>query len=104
MAVMSTVETAAAAHDTTGGMITRISEAAAITKLGINVYIVNCEGSNNRGVKTLFGDPRKMSAFGVRQRFKPLMTMNRPNAISELRHPMVLRSFMRERLTGYGFF
>lgn len=38
--VMSTVETSVAAHDTTGGMLTKISEAAAIAKLGIDVYIV----------------------------------------------------------------
>lgn len=36
----STVEITVAAHDTTGGMVTKISEAAAIAKLGIDVYIV----------------------------------------------------------------
>lgn len=35
-----TVETSVAAHDTTGGMETKISEAAMIAKLGIDVYIV----------------------------------------------------------------
>ncbi|CAL5355013.1 unnamed protein product [Camellia sinensis] len=35
------VEITVAAHDTTGGMETKISEAAAIAKLGIDVYIVN---------------------------------------------------------------
>ncbi|XP_011012590.1 PREDICTED: uncharacterized protein LOC105116803 [Populus euphratica] len=34
------VETTVAAHDTTGGMATKISEAALIAKLGIDVYIV----------------------------------------------------------------
>lgn len=29
-----------AAHDTTGGMMTKINEAAMIAKLGIDVYIV----------------------------------------------------------------
>ncbi|KAK3027382.1 hypothetical protein RJ639_040180 [Escallonia herrerae] len=36
----STVEITIAAHDTTGGMVTKISEAAMIAKLGIDVYIV----------------------------------------------------------------
>lgn len=35
-----TVEFTVAAHDTTGGMVTKISEAASIAKLGIDVYIV----------------------------------------------------------------
>ena len=34
------VQTTTAAHDTTGGMATKISEAAMIAKLGIDVYIV----------------------------------------------------------------
>lgn len=34
------VELTVAAHDTTGGMKTKISEAAMIAKLGIDVYIV----------------------------------------------------------------
>lgn len=33
------VEITVAAHDTTGGMETKIAEAAAIAKLGIDVYI-----------------------------------------------------------------
>ena len=37
---MSTVKTTAAAHDTTGGMETKIAEAAMIARLGIDVYIV----------------------------------------------------------------
>lgn len=40
MACISTVELTVAAHDTTGGMKTKISEAAMIAKLGIDVYIV----------------------------------------------------------------
>ncbi|KAH6754863.1 Amino acid kinase family protein [Perilla frutescens var. hirtella] len=36
----SQVEISVAAHDTTGGMVTKISEAAVIAKLGIDVYIV----------------------------------------------------------------
>lgn len=36
----SAVEITVAAHDTTGGMVTKISEAAMIAKLGIDVYIV----------------------------------------------------------------
>lgn len=35
----STVEFTVAAHDTTGGMVTKITEAAMIAKLGIDVYI-----------------------------------------------------------------
>lgn len=42
MVVMSTDETAAA-HDTTGRMMTKIPEAAAIAKLGINLFVVHCE-------------------------------------------------------------
>lgn len=34
------VEITVAAHDTTGGMMTKISEASMIAKLGIDVYIV----------------------------------------------------------------
>lgn len=34
------VETTVAAHDTTGGMMTKITEAAMIARLGIDVYIV----------------------------------------------------------------
>jgi isopentenyl phosphate kinase len=40
MWLLSTVELTVAAHDTTGGMKTKISEAAMIAKLGIDVYIV----------------------------------------------------------------
>lgn len=38
--IWSTVEITVAAHDTTGGMLTKIWEAAMIAKLGIDVYIV----------------------------------------------------------------
>lgn len=38
--MFSTVELAVSAHDTTGGMKTKISEAAMIAKHGIDVYIV----------------------------------------------------------------
>lgn len=37
---LSTVEMTVAAHDTTGGMLTKVTEAAMIAKLGIDVYIV----------------------------------------------------------------
>ncbi|OWM89509.1 hypothetical protein CDL15_Pgr024257 [Punica granatum] len=37
------VEITVAAHDTTGGMMTKISEAAMIAKLGIDVYIVKAK-------------------------------------------------------------
>ncbi|KAL9254912.1 Isopentenyl phosphate kinase-like protein [Drosera capensis] len=38
--IKNQVKITVAAHDTTGGMVTKISEAAAIAKLGIDVYIV----------------------------------------------------------------
>ncbi|THG10121.1 hypothetical protein TEA_000777 [Camellia sinensis var. sinensis] len=41
------VEITVAAHDTTGGMETKISEAAAIAKLGIDVYIVKAATSHS---------------------------------------------------------
>ncbi|CAL5430876.1 unnamed protein product [Camellia sinensis] len=41
------VEITVAAHDTTGGMVTKISEAAAIAKLGIDVYIVKAATSHS---------------------------------------------------------
>lgn len=40
-------EITVAAHDTTGGMVTKISEAAAIAKLGIDVYIVKAATSHS---------------------------------------------------------
>lgn len=54
MVVMSTVETKAAAHDTTGGMLTKISEAAAIAKLGIDVYIV--KAATTHALRALSGE------------------------------------------------
>ena len=38
--ILSTVQTTVAAHDTTGGRETKITEAAMIARLGIDVYIV----------------------------------------------------------------
>ena len=43
----SGVETSAAAHDTTGGMATKIAEAAIIAKAGVDVYIVEVRLQNN---------------------------------------------------------
>lgn len=37
---MDIVETAVAAHDTTGGMSTKIAEAASIAATGIDVFVV----------------------------------------------------------------
>ena len=37
---MEAVQTAVAAHDTTGGMATKIAEAASIAAMGIDVYVV----------------------------------------------------------------
>jgi isopentenyl phosphate kinase len=37
------VDYSVAAHDTTGGMETKISEAAMIAKLGVDVYIVKVD-------------------------------------------------------------
>ena len=45
MACLYAVELTVAAHDTTGGMATKISEAASIAKLGIDVYIVKVTSS-----------------------------------------------------------
>ncbi|KAK4430044.1 Isopentenyl phosphate kinase [Sesamum alatum] len=47
------VEITVAAHDTTGGMITKISEAAMIAKLGMDVYIV--KAATNHSVTALKG-------------------------------------------------
>ncbi|KAK4485654.1 hypothetical protein RD792_008297 [Penstemon davidsonii] len=41
------VEITVAAHDTTGGMVTKISEAATIARLGIDVYIVKAATSHS---------------------------------------------------------
>lgn len=43
-----------AAHDTTGGMETKISEAAMIAKLGIDVYIV--EAATSHSLRALSGE------------------------------------------------
>jgi len=37
---VAAVQTTVAAHDTTGGMSTKIAEAASIAAMGIDVYIV----------------------------------------------------------------
>ncbi|XP_057947997.1 isopentenyl phosphate kinase [Malania oleifera] len=42
------VEITVAGHDTTGGMMTKISEAAVIAKLGIDVYIVKAATSHSQ--------------------------------------------------------
>ncbi|KAI3467289.1 hypothetical protein Pfo_023952 [Paulownia fortunei] len=47
------VEITVAAHDTTGGMVTKISEAAMIAKLGIDVYIV--KAATDHSVRALKG-------------------------------------------------
>ncbi|XP_042498898.1 isopentenyl phosphate kinase-like [Macadamia integrifolia] len=48
------VETSVAAHDTTGGMETKISEAAMIAKLGIDVYIV--KAATDHSLRALKGE------------------------------------------------
>ncbi|TXG56573.1 hypothetical protein EZV62_017886 [Acer yangbiense] len=50
------VEITVAAHDTTGGMVTKISEAAMIAKLGIDVYIVKAATSHS--LRALSGEVR----------------------------------------------
>ncbi|KAK4598659.1 hypothetical protein RGQ29_015922 [Quercus rubra] len=50
------VKTTAAAHDTTGGMETKIAEAAMIARLGIDVYIV--KAATNHALKALSGELR----------------------------------------------
>lgn len=47
------VEFTVAAHDTTGGMVTKITEAAMIAKLGIDVYIT--KAGTDHSVKALSG-------------------------------------------------
>ncbi|XP_074300922.1 isopentenyl phosphate kinase-like, partial [Silene latifolia] len=51
------VEITVAAHDTTGSMVTKISEAAAIAKLGIDVYIV--KATTDHSLKDLTGAVEK---------------------------------------------
>lgn len=48
------VEITVAAHDTTGGMVTKISEAAMIAKLGIDVYIV--KAATTHSLRALNGE------------------------------------------------
>ncbi|XP_010044461.2 isopentenyl phosphate kinase isoform X2 [Eucalyptus grandis] len=48
------VKMTAAAHDTTGGMETKISEAAIIAKLGIDVYIV--QAATTHSIRALSGE------------------------------------------------
>ncbi|KAF9674397.1 hypothetical protein SADUNF_Sadunf10G0123100 [Salix dunnii] len=50
------VEITVAAHDTTGGMVTKISEAALIAKLGIDVYIV--KAATTHSSRALSGEVR----------------------------------------------
>ncbi|XP_038706381.1 isopentenyl phosphate kinase isoform X1 [Tripterygium wilfordii] len=50
------VEITVAAHDTTGGMVTKISEAAMIAKLGIDVYIV--KAATSHALRALSGEVR----------------------------------------------
>ncbi|CAN1321416.1 Isopentenyl phosphate kinase [Linum perenne] len=53
------VEITVAAHDTTGGMVTKIAEAAMIAKLGIDVYIVKAATSHSQ--RALSGEIRSGS-------------------------------------------
>ncbi|CAI0394401.1 unnamed protein product [Linum tenue] len=53
------VEITVAAHDTTGGMVTKIAEAAMIAKLGIDVYIVKAATSHSQ--RALSGEIRRGS-------------------------------------------
>ncbi|XP_062162041.1 isopentenyl phosphate kinase [Alnus glutinosa] len=53
---MNKVETTVAAHDTTGGMLTKITEAAMIARLGIDVYIVKAATSHS--LRALSGELR----------------------------------------------
>ncbi|KAK9107420.1 hypothetical protein Syun_023431 [Stephania yunnanensis] len=48
------VEITVAAHDTTGGMVTKIAEAALIAKLGIDVYIV--KAATDHSLRALKGE------------------------------------------------
>ncbi|KAK4598653.1 hypothetical protein RGQ29_015920 [Quercus rubra] len=50
------VQTTVAAHDTTGGMETKIAEAAMIARLGIDVYIV--KAATNHALRALSGELR----------------------------------------------
>ncbi|KAM2945259.1 hypothetical protein COP2_028196 [Malus domestica] len=101
---MSIVETTAAAHDTTGGMMTKISEAEAIAKLGINVYIVKAETTHI--VRALSGElkgniPKQQSSFRMKDRSlcsgcrfqvsRILIELTKVNDFGENRHqPMII--------------
>ncbi|KAE9605547.1 hypothetical protein Lal_00024559 [Lupinus albus] len=54
--LQNSIELTVAAHDTTGGMQTKISEAAMIAKLGIDVYIVKAATSHS--LRALTGELR----------------------------------------------
>ncbi|XP_061369689.1 isopentenyl phosphate kinase isoform X2 [Gastrolobium bilobum] len=54
--LQNSIDLTLAAHDTTGGMKTKISEAAIIAKLGIDVYIVKAATSHS--LRALNGDLR----------------------------------------------
>ncbi|KAH1261102.1 Isopentenyl phosphate kinase [Glycine max] len=54
--LQNSIELTVAAHDTTGGMKTKIAEAAMIAKLGIDVYIVKAATSHS--LRALNGDLR----------------------------------------------
>ncbi|XP_054823121.1 isopentenyl phosphate kinase [Prosopis cineraria] len=54
--LQNSIELTVAAHDTTGGMATKLSEAAMIAKLGIDVYIVKAATSHS--LRALNGDLR----------------------------------------------
>ncbi|KAK7309826.1 hypothetical protein RJT34_06879 [Clitoria ternatea] len=54
--LQNSIELTVAAHDTTGGIKTKISEAAMIAKLGIDVYIVKAATSHS--LRALNGDLR----------------------------------------------
>ncbi|KAL5100157.1 hypothetical protein RYX36_004484 [Vicia faba] len=54
--LQNSIEITVAAHDTTGGMKTKISEAAMIAKFGIDVYIV--KAATTHSLKALNGDLR----------------------------------------------
>ncbi|GAB4840072.1 hypothetical protein Ancab_020781 [Ancistrocladus abbreviatus] len=56
------VEITVAAHDTTGGMVTKILEAAAIAKLGIDVYIV--KAGTEHSLKALNGEVKSKNPEG----------------------------------------
>lgn len=56
---MDIVETAVAAHDTTGGMSTKIAEAASIAATGIDVFVV--EAGTPHALEVLRGNVKKLN-------------------------------------------